>query len=214
MQLIITREISIPVEAVTLYGSLVLPKEAKGIIVFSHGSGSSSHSIRNRMVAERLHESDFGTLLFDLLTPAESEHIPNRFDIPLLTKRILGALEWVQSRETTKHLPLGIFGASTGAASALNATAYQSGIGAIVCRGGRTDLAYVPLDEIEVPTMFIVGSDDFEVLELNRISLRQMHCDKRLEIVEGATHLFEEVGAMQKVADLATNWFKRYLITQ
>ena len=193
-------------------GELFIPLKAKVIIIFSHGSGSSRFSKRNQMVAKYLHEKNFGTLLFDLLTEEEDKHYYNRFDIDLLTKRLAGATEWLERLPAAKGCRLGYFGASTGAASALQAAAHLTEVGAVVSRGGRPDLATVgALHGVEAPTLLIVGSLDTEVLQLNKQALKELRCPKELVIVEGASHLFEEQGMMDKVARLAAAWFEKYL---
>ena len=202
----------VPVQAhdVLLDGELIVPLYAKAVIIFSHGSGSSRLSPRNRMVAAYLHEKNFGTMLFDLLTPAEEKIYENRFDIKLLTERLISATEWVEKHPAVKQCALGYFGASTGAASALNAAAVLPQISAVVSRGGRPDMAN-QLFKVEAPVLLIVGSYDFDVLKLNHIAFKQLHCEKDLEIVHGATHLFEETGAMETVCELAGKWFQKYL---
>ena len=205
-------EVNVPVGQVRLDGELIIPSKAKAIIIFSHGSGSSRFSKRNRMVAEFLHKKNLGTLLFDLLTSNEDQHYHNRFDIDLLTKRLAGATEWLEKHPAANDCRIGFFGASTGAASALKAAAIFPGIGAVVSRGGRPDLATSSLPKVDAPTLLIVGSLDYDVLQLNREALEQLTCLKKLEIVKGATHLFEESGTMEIVSELAANWFEKYLI--
>ena len=182
------------------------------MIIFSHGSGSSRFSERNQIVAKYLHEMNLGTLLFDLLTEEEDQHYDNRFDINLLTKRLVGATEWMERLPAAKDCRIGYFGASTGAASALQAAAYLIEIGAVVSRGGRPDLAMDVLKNVEAPTLLIVGSLDYDVLQLNKDAYIQLECEKNVEVVVGATHLFEEPGKMEIVSELACNWFKKYLI--
>lgn len=211
MDLRFHNEVSIPVGKVTLKGELVIPLKAKAIIIFSHGSGSSRFSSRNQMVAKYLHEKNLGTLLFDLLTEKEDEHYHNRFDISLLTKRLAGATEWLEKLPAAKECRIGYFGASTGAASALKAAAVLPDIYAVVSRGGRPDLAMEDLCNVESPTLLIVGGLDYDVLQLNKEAYMQLECKKKLEIVEGATHLFEESGKMEIVSELAGNWFEKYL---
>jgi len=195
-----------------LPGELQTPPEAAGVVVFVHGSGSSRHSPRNRFVAGVLHSHRLATLLFDLLTEAEAADRRNVFDIPLLARRVDEALAWLQARADVAHLPVGLFGASTGAAAALQAAAESPArVGAVVSRGGRPDLAEDHLVRVEAPTLLIVGGDDPEVLELNRLAMRRMRCVHRLEIVPGATHLFEEPGALDSAADLAARWFAGHL---
>jgi putative phosphoribosyl transferase len=201
---------------VTLEGNLSLPERARGIVLFAHGSGSSRHSPRNRYVARVLNEAKLATLLVDLLTPDEeavdlrTAHL--RFDIGLLAGRLVGVTAWLTQYPDTRELRIGYFGASTGAAAALVAAAQRpDAVGAIVSRGGRPDLAGPALARVRAPTLLIVGGNDFEVVELNRRALALLRCEKQLEIVPGATHLFEEPGALEEVARLACEWFERYL---
>ena len=201
---------------VTLEGNLSLPERARGIVLFAHGSGSSRHSPRNRYVARVLDEAKLATLLVDLLTPDEeavdlrTAHL--RFDIRLLAGRLVGVTDWLTQYPDTRELRIGYFGASTGAAAALVAAARRpDAVGAIVSRGGRPDLAGPALARVRAPTLLIVGGNDFEVVELNRRALALLRCEKQLEIVPGATHLFEEPGALEEVARLAREWFERYL---
>lgn len=196
---------------VILQGSLTIPEKAAAIIIFSHGSGSSRFSKRNRLVAEYLNRKNFGTLLFDLLTTEEDSFYDYRFNIELLTKRLASATGWLEEFPFAKDCRIGYFGASTGAASALAAAANLPQIGAVVSRGGRPDLAMDNLLKIEAPVLLIVGSLDTEVLELNKDAYRKLHCEKKLEVVDGATHLFEEPGTMDKVSKLAAAWFQKYL---
>lgn len=205
------KEVSIPLGKVTVQGELIIPLKAKAIVIFSHGSGSSRFSKRNQMVAKYLHEKNLGTLLFDLLTEEEDQHYDNRFDIDLLTKRLVGATEWMERLPAAKDCRIGYFGASTGAASALKAAAWLPHIGAVVSRGGRPDLAMNNLPKVEAPTLLIVGSLDYDVLQLNKEAYIKLECEKKLEVVEGATHLFEEPGKMEIVSELAGNWFEKYL---
>lgn len=197
-------------------GNLIIPEDAKGIVVFAHGSGSSRFSPRNNFVAERLQAKGLATLLMDLLTQ-EEERIDLRtrqfrFDIRLLSERLVGVGNWVHTNEATKNLSIGYFGSSTGAAAALIAAAIQPEIvGAVVSRGGRTDLAENYLPKVEASTLLIVGSNDIVVLNLNRETLEQLNAKKKLEIVPGASHLFEEPGTLDKVAELAGDWFKEHL---
>jgi putative phosphoribosyl transferase len=194
-----------------LNGELLIPSGAKAIIVFSHGSGSSRFSSRNQMVAKWLQKKHFGTLLFDLLTEEEDKEYHNRFDIALLTKRLAGATEWLERLPAAKNCRIAYFGASTGAASALRAASILPQISAVVSRGGRPDLAMDDLHNVESPTLLIVGSLDYDVLQLNKEAYIQLECEKKLEVVEGATHLFEEQGTMEKVCELAATWFEKYL---
>lgn len=195
-----------------LNGSLALPAQSRSIVLFAHGSGSSRRSPRNRFVASVLHESGCGTLLMDLLTPSEEEaerwtrHL--RFDIALLARRLVPATAWLGADERTSGRPIGYFGASTGAAAALVAAALgEARVCAIVSRGGRPDLAGEYLPSVESPTLLIVGGDDVPVIGMNREAFRRLRCEKRLDIVPGATHLFEEPGTLEAVAHLATDWF-------
>jgi putative phosphoribosyl transferase len=202
---------------VALEGNLGLPDGARGIVLFAHGSGSSRLSPRNRYVARLLNEAGLATLLVDLLTPEEeavdvqTAHL--RFDIELLAERLVGATDWLGRRPDTRDLAIGYFGASTGAAAALVAAAARpDAVSAIVSRGGRPDLAGRALALVRAPTLLIVGENDVMVVELNRAAFARLQCEKRLAIVPGATHLFEEPGALEQVARLAREWFERYLI--
>jgi putative phosphoribosyl transferase len=206
--------VDIPIKDVWLKGDLIIPRAAEAIVVFAHGSGSSRLSPRNTAVASYLHQNRFGTLLFDLLTEEEDTDYSNRFDIPLLTDRLKRVTEWLKNNDDAKHVPLGYFGASTGAAAALGAAALlPSYVQAVVSRGGRADMAMDYLEKVTAPTLLIVGSNDTQVLDLNLLALEKLTCDKKLEIVSGATHLFEEPGAMEQVMQLATKWFQRYLVS-
>jgi putative phosphoribosyl transferase len=198
-------------------GDLRLPVDPRGLVVFAHGSGSSRNSVRNRMVASRLHDAGFATLLFDLLTTAE-ERVDDRtrefrFDIGLLVERLLVAGDAVAGRPDTAGLPMGTFGASTGAAAALVAAASRPvETRAVVSRGGRPDLAGDALPGVRAPTLLIVGSRDPQVIELNEAAAARMTCEREITIVPGATHLFEEPGTLEAVARLAVGWFERYLV--
>jgi len=205
------QEVNISVGKVTLPGELIIPLNARAIIIFSHGSGSSRFSKRNQMVAKYLHKKSLGTLLFDLLTQEEDVHYYNRFDIDLLTKRLAGATEWLERLPAAKDCRIGYFGASTGAASALKAAAFLPQICSVVSRGGRPDLAMENLPQVEAPTLLIVGSLDYDVLKLNKEAYTQLGGEKKLEVVDGATHLFEEPGKMEIVSELAGNWFEKHL---
>jgi putative phosphoribosyl transferase len=216
-QAIEERLVQVPAGTVTLEGNLTLPEEAQAIVLFADGSGSSRHSPRNRYVARVLNEAKLATLLIDLLTLHEevidtrTAHL--RFDIDLLAERLVDATDWLTQFPDTKHLPIGYFGASTGAAAALAAAAVRPDVvGAVVSRGGRPDLAGSALPRVRAPTLLIVGGDDGQVIELNRAALAQLCCEKQLVIVPAATHLFEEPGALDEVARLARDWFQRYLI--
>lgn len=206
-------DMPITLQDFTLHGDLIVPSEAKGIVLFSHGNGSSRKSPRNRWVAEVLHQQGFGTLLFDLLTVHEDEVEDLRFDIPLLSERLTAVTRWIHARSALIELPLGLFGASTGAASALyTAAALPQVVKAVVSRGGRPDLAMEALPDVEAPTLLIVGGEDGPVIDMNRTALAELRCIKQLEIVEGATHLFEEPGKLEEVARLAANWYARHLM--
>ena len=211
MDLRFHKEVSIPAGKVSLPGDLTIPLKANTIIIFSHGSGSSRFSKRNQMVAKYLHEKNLGTLLFDLLTEEEDQHYYNRFDIELLTKRLVLVTEWLEKLPIAKNSRIGYFGASTGAASALKAAAVLPLVGAVISRGGRPDLAMEDLHNVEAPTLLIVGSLDYDVLQLNKEAYMKLECEKKLEVVDGATHLFEEPGKMEIVSELAANWFEKYL---
>ncbi|WP_030760675.1 phosphoribosyltransferase [Streptomyces sp. NRRL F-2664] len=192
-----------------LAGDLALPEGARAVVMFAHGSGSSRRSPRNRAVAAELHRAGLGTLLFDLLTPAEETDRANVFDIGALAGRLVDATAWLRRRTP---LPVGYFGASTGAAAALWAAAdVAADVGAVVSRGGRPDLAGPRLAAVRAPTLLVVGGEDTTVLDLNRRAQRELRCENRLEVVPGATHLFEEPGALEAVARLAGDWFTRYL---
>ncbi len=205
-----TREVTIP--PLGLAGTLHIPAAAHAIIVFVHGSGSSRFSPRNRAVAEALNAQGFATLLFDLLTEDEDADRANVFDIPLLASRLIDAIRWLDRDPFARGVPLGLFGASTGAAAALVAAA-ESGerIGAVVSRGGRPDLAGGALSKIRTPTLLIVGGADYGVIELNEAALGQLRGPKALEIVPAASHLFPEPGALEAVIEHAARWFTRYL---
>lgn len=207
-----SRELEIPMaHAVTLPGNLCVPHDATGIVIFAHGSGSSRLSPRNRAVAESLQRAGFATVLFDLLTEAESHDRRNVFDIPALGTRLAAARQWIGAQPELTGLPVGYFGASTGAAAALVAAAGDRSIRAVVSRGGRPDLATSALPHVTAPTLLIVGGMDDLVLGLNRQAMGAMRCDTSLEIVAGATHLFEEPGALEQVAELAGGWFSQHL---
>lgn len=204
-----SRPLSLRLPDVELNADLAVPDEAVGIIAFAHGSGSSRKSTRNQFVAERLNQARLATLLLDLLTPEEDEVDVRtrqfRFDIPLLAARMTATCDWLRQRDETAALPLGLFGASTGAAAALIAAADRPDtVRAVVSRGGRPDLAEDALPRVRAPTLLIVGGEDTTVIELNQQARDRMEADVTLEIVPGATHLFEEPGALERVADLAT----------
>ncbi|MFW6149946.1 MAG: dienelactone hydrolase family protein [Chloroflexota bacterium] len=206
----------ISVDGGIVEGDLTVPEAARGLVLFAHGSGSSRHSPRNRYVADVLHEAGLATLLFDLLTVGEErrdmETMEFRFDIGLLAQRLLRATDWVLANEGLEKLPLGYFGASTGAAAALVAAAQRPDVAkAIVSRGGRPDLAESSLANVRAPTLLIVGGHDSQVLALNRDALARLRAEKELSVVPGATHLFEEPGALEHVARLAKEWFSQHL---
>lgn len=210
------RQVRVEAGGITLDGTLTVPPEARGLVLFAHGSGSSRHSPRNRFVAEQLREGGLATLLVDLLT-AEEEAIDIRtrqlrFDIGLLADRLVGAIGWFAGRPDTSRLPVGLFGASTGAGAALVAAAARpDAVEAVVSRGGRPDLAGDALPLVTAPSLFIVGGRDEQVLELNHQAVARMHAPVSLEIVQGATHLFEEPGTLEQVARLARDWFVQHL---
>jgi len=213
----VTREVRIPSGDAWLYGDLALPAGFTGLVLFAHGSGSGRHSARNRQVAQRLQQAGIATLLFDLLT-AQEEQVDlhtreHRFDIPLLTRRMQDTTVWAQAQPELQHTPIGYFGASTGSAAALIAAARLGDrIAAVVSRGGRPDLAGpAALAAVKAPTLFIVGGADHGVIELNEEACKRLECEKRLEIVPGATHLFEERGALEQVQDLAASWFTAHM---
>jgi dienelactone hydrolase len=212
-------EVSIPVEETTLKGTLAVPPEATEIVLFAHGSGSSRHSPRNRFVAGVLQSKGIATLLFDLLTRKE-ETVDDvtaelRFDIPFLAERLMGATHWVQKFPATKNMKIGYFGASTGAAAALVAAAQlPEAIAAVVSRGGRPDLAHHALADVKAPTLLLVGGNDEPVIGMNGYALDKLGCaEKKMMIIPGATHLFEEPGTLEEVARLAADWFARHLAT-
>jgi putative phosphoribosyl transferase len=211
--------VSVPAGKVVLPGDLTVPAGAWAVVLFAHGSGSSRFSPRNRYVASELQAAGLATLLMDLLTPEEEGEDGERpgllrFDVSLLAERLTAAIDWLCSNPDTRALRIGCFGASTGAAAALDAAARRpQEVGAIVSRGGRPDLAQ-ELETVRAPTLLVVGGADTIVLELNREALRRLRCECRLEVVPGATHLFEEPGALGRVAELALAWFRRHLAAQ
>lgn len=208
----IEEEVAIDAAGVRLTGDLSLPAGARAVVMFAHGSGSSRHSPRNRLVATALNEAGLGTLLFDLLTPAEEAHRANVFDIATLAERLTDATGWLRDRTA---VPVGYFGASTGAAAALWAAAAPGAdVAAVVSRGGRPDLAGPLLPGVRAPTLLIVGGNDSLVIDLNREAEAALRCTTRLDIIPGATHLFEEHGALQQVADLARDWFISHLVKE
>ena len=202
------RAVTVESDGLSLPGDLAMPEHARAVVVFAHGSGSSRRSPRNVWVAERLQAEGLGTLLFDLLTDAEADDRDKVFDIALLARRLEGAVGWLRGESDALELPMGLFGASTGAAAALVAAAHlPQDVGAVVSRGGRADLVGEALEAVTAPTLLIVGGADPRVLELNRQALGRMRGETRLEIVPGATHLFEQPGALERVAELAAAWF-------
>lgn len=209
-----TQAVTLDLPDASLPGDLILPARPRGLIVFVHGSGSSRHSSRNRYVASALVQRRFATLLFDLLTEDEDRTYETRFDIPLLTQRLLDVTAWVQQQTALAALPLGYFGASTGAAAALAAAALpETVVAAVVSRGGRPDLALDSLPRVAAPTLLIVGGADDEVIRLNQQAYAALRSPKDLAIVAGATHLFEEPGALEEVAILAGEWFERHCVS-
>jgi putative phosphoribosyl transferase len=209
----ITNKVFIPLKkGIILRGYLEVPPLARGLVIFSHGSGSSRNSPRNRYVADALNDNNIATLLTDLLTESEEEIYENRFDIDLLTERLMQITTWAMQEKELKDLEVGYFGASTGAASALSAAAKMSReIKAVVSRGGRPDLAGAILPKVKAPTLFILGSLDMAVIGMNNVAYNQLNCEKQIAIVKGASHLFEEKGKLEEVAILATKWFKKHL---
>ncbi|MFB6108442.1 MAG: dienelactone hydrolase family protein [Haloplanus sp.] len=207
-----TTTVTVAVDGVELAGELAVPDGARGIVVFAHGSGSSKKSPRNAFVAAAMRRRGLGTLLFDLLTEAEDETYETRFDVDLLTDRLLGATAWLRDRAETRSLRVGYFGSSTGAAAALRAAArLGDDVSAVVSRGGRVDLASESAPAVTAPTLFVVGGADETVLAWNREVLERLTRPKALEVVEGAGHLFEGPGELETVADLAGEWFERHL---
>ncbi len=211
------RPVQVPIDGLALEGDLSVPEKAQGLVLFAHGSGSSRHSPRNRFVAEQLQRTGLATLLIDLLTRSEEaidlRTAELRFDIDLLAARVVGTTDWLGAQEITRDLAVGYFGASTGAAAALVAAAARPrAVSAVVSRGGRPDLAAPALPRVKAPTLLIVGGDDMPVISLNERALATLGtANKVLEIVPGATHLFEEPGALEEVARLAADWFARWL---
>ena len=208
----INQIVHIPANGIKLEGALVIPPQAQGIVLFAHGSGSSRHSPRNNFVAQVLQSAGMGTLLMDLLTPREDATYETRFDIDLLTRRLERSTQWLMDQPPSASLEIGYFGASTGAAAALQAAATLGpSIGAVVSRGGRPDLAMPALGSVQSPTLLIVGGLDDIVIDLNRKAYGKLKTEKHLAIVSSATHLFEEPGTLQEVARLAADWFRRHL---
>ena len=211
----LTTAVRVPIDDGSLEGELTLPREPTGIVVFAHGSGSSRHSPRNQRVARVLQQHGFATLLIDLLTTREEELDEDsgeyRFDIRLLAKRLLAIVKWLGTRRDAAALRIGLFGASTGAGAALAAAAGLPSVAAIVSRGGRPDLAGPALSSVAAPTLLIVGERDYPVIQMNRDAMARMRAPVSLEIVPGATHLFEEPGTLDRIAVLAADWFERHL---
>lgn len=205
--------VRIPADYAHMEGMLALPEKAQGLVLFAHGSGSSRHSPRNNYVAQVLRDAGIGTLLMDLLTPEEDMDYQTRFDIPLLTRRLLAATSWIKGQRELQNLPIGYFGASTGAAAALQAAAAVGiEIGALVSRGGRPDLAGThALHQVQCPVLLLVGGHDDVVIDLNQDAYEQLHCVREMVIVPAATHLFDEPGTLEEVARQAALWFGRYL---
>lgn len=205
-------EVHIVLDEVVLHGNLHIPDDPKGLIIFSHGSGSSRWSPRNNYVANKLHERGLATLLFDLLTEREDVNYQMRFDIDLLTHRLVQATQWLGKQKECESLPLAYFGASTGAASALGAAAELGDlIQAVVSRGGRPDLAMSSLPEVTAATLFIVGSKDHAVIDLNKKAFEALRCERKFELIPNASHLFEEPGKLEEVANISADWFSKHL---
>ncbi len=206
------KAVRIPVGRMMLEGILCMPKRPKGLVIFAHGSGSSRKSPRNNYVARELREQGIGTLLFDLLSEEEDYVYENRFNIPLLAERLSEATDWLRKQPEAKGLKIGYFGSSTGSAAALIAASETgASIGAVVSRGGRPDLAMASLGMVKAPTLLIVGGSDDVVIELNKHAFYNLKCVKEMEIIPGATHLFEEPGTLEEVAQLAAKWFRKHL---
>lgn len=209
------RTVSIQIDGVILKGNLALPQNPIGLVIFSHGSGSSRLSPRNNYVAEILQKNHLATLLFDLLTVDEDKIYENRFNIDLLTLRLIDVTQWAQQLQDTKNLPIGYFGASTGAASALKAAAlYGDDIKTVISRGGRPDLALKDLHKVTAPTLLIVGGWDDVVIELNEKAYQELKCERKLEIIPNATHLFEEPGKLEEVSRISASWFTKHMLNK
>lgn len=212
---IIKKLVNIPIDSTTLEGFLAVPENAKGIVIFAHGSGSSRHSPRNNFVAEVLQKAGLATLLTDLLTKEEDLDYEKRFDIKLISERTMAVCNWCKNDSILKNLNIGLFGASTGAAAALNAAAVLSeDIKAVVSRGGRPDLSLPNLHRVKTSVLLIVGSEDHEVIRLNKIAFENLISEKELVLIPNATHLFEEEGTLEQAAQKAKEWFKKYLINK
>lgn len=211
----IRKTVSIRIESIVLKGNLIVPAKGTGLVIFSHGSGSSRLSPRNNYVAEVLQKKGLATLLFDLLTEDEDRIYENRFNIDLLTIRLINVTQWAQRQNEIHGLPIGYFGASTGAASALRAAAFfGEDIKAVVSRGGRPDMALQELKKVTAPTLLIVGGWDDVVIELNEMAYQKLQCERKLQIIPKATHLFEEPGKLEEVAGISANWFAAYLLNK
>jgi putative phosphoribosyl transferase len=207
------KDVNIKLPAVTLPGILTMAKQPEGLVVFAHGAGSSRLSPRNTFVADYLNDRGFSTLLFDLLTEEEDRIYENRFDIDLITERLVQTTRWIQNQKELEGLNIGYFGASTGAAAALKASLEFPGvIKAVVSRGGRPDLALPVLGQVDTPTLLIVGSIDYAVIEMNETAYRAIRGTKKIVIIPGAAHLFEEPGTLEKASDEAAKWFKEHLV--
>lgn len=205
------QEVQIVLKDVTLEGNLSIPDNPKGLVIFSHGSGSSRYSPRNNYVARILQQNGMATLLFDLLTRAEDRVYENRFDIDKLTQRLIETTQWIKNQKELQNLAIGYFGASTGAASALKAAAFfGKEIQVVVSRGGRPDLALKELHGVESPTLLLIGSFDRDVIRLNKIAFDRLMCEKKMEIIPGASHLFEEPGKLAEAAHAASYWFVKW----
>jgi len=207
-----TTIVRIQINSLELEGELVIPADALGLVIFAHGSGSSRHSPRNKSVARHLHNAPLATLLFDLLSEEEDADYERRFDIGLLTEHLIAITDWIRKFEQTKQLPIGYFGASTGAAAAMfSAVEEKNNVKALVSRGGRVDLAHDVVESLQAPTLLIVGQEDYGVREANEEVFMKLKCKKEIVVIPKATHLFEEPGALMRVAKLASDWFKEYL---
>lgn len=208
----INQLISVPAGEINLSGELIIPVNSQSLVIFSHGSGSSRFSTRNNFVARELHKQGIGTFLFDLLTKEEDMNYANRFNIELLSERLIVVTKYIRLLPAVSGLKIGYFGASTGAASALRAAAALPDIiDAVVSRGGRPDLAINIADKVKAPTLLIVGEKDYDVIEMNETAYQKLQCKKKMEIVPDATHLFEEPGTLEKAASLAADWFSAHL---
>jgi putative phosphoribosyl transferase len=208
---VVSQAVAIYSDCAVLNGDLTIPRGARGVVLFAHGSGSSRLSPRNRFIAEKLHQAGFGTLLFDLLTEAEAANQRNILDVHFLAHRLLGATEWFRRRMGNGRLALGYFGADTGSAAAILAAAIDHGIHAVVSRSGRPDLAFHSLPRVKAPTLLVVGGEDTAVIKLNRKACGLLSCEKKLEVVPGAGHYFGEPGALDEMVRLARGWFESYM---